>query len=94
MKVYDNLISAFNKNRLGNAAIAIIGQSCLGSVAAMSIILKRPATAIMMTELFLVTGLCMAFNSAILINLNAKTTANLLIASVLCSIVMIIINLA
>ncbi len=93
MKLYDHLLAAFDQDRAGYSAIAIIGQSCLGSVAAMLILMNHMVNALIVTELFLVTALCMVFNAAILIGLDSKTTVNLLIASVVCSLLMIVINL-
>ena len=89
MKIYDELLTEFKKGQTGYATIAIIGQSCLGSVAAMLVLKNEIPVVIKLTTLFLVTIFCMAFNGAVLVHLNARITLNLLIISVVFSIITI-----
>tara|TARA_R110002050_G_scaffold67407_2_gene145897 strand:+ start:26233 stop:26517 length:285 start_codon:yes stop_codon:yes gene_type:complete len=89
MKIYANLLTEFKKNQLGYSAIAIIGQSCLGSVAAMLILKSEAQKVIVLLELFLVIIVCMFFNGAVLAQLKPKITFNLLLLSVLFSILVI-----
>lgn len=92
MKLYDTLFREFTKEQLGYAAIAIIGQSCLGSVAALFVLMNEQPPMLLLAQLFLVTILCMAFNGAVLAQLKAKHTFNLLIASVFFSLITIWLN--
>tara|TARA_R110000868_G_scaffold60556_2_gene184806 strand:+ start:14017 stop:14301 length:285 start_codon:yes stop_codon:yes gene_type:complete len=89
MKIYANLLTEFKKNQLGYSAIAIIGQSCLGSVAAMLILKSEAQKVIVLLELFLVIIVCMFFNGAVLAQLKPKITFNLLLLSVVFSILVI-----
>ena len=93
MKIYNNLLAEFELNQMGYSAIAIIGQSCLGSVAAMLILKSDVSKVLLLTELFLVTIICMLFNAAVLAQLNTKLTFNLLVLSVLFSSILIGIHL-
>ncbi len=93
MKIYNELLTEFKKGQTGYATIAIIGQSCIGSIAAMLVLKNEIPIFIKLTLLFLVTIFCMAYNSAVLVHLNAKMTLNLLIISVVFSLVTIAILL-
>lgn len=92
-KLYNSLLAEFKREQTGYAAIAIIGQSCLGSVAAMLLLMNDLPTMVKMTLLFLVTIFCMAFNGAVLAQLKTKTTFNLLILSVVFSFTVIVADL-
>lgn len=89
LKTYNNLLAEFKKGRMGYAAIAIIGQSCLGSVAVMLLLMHGRPTAVEMFVVFLITIFCMAFNASILAQLKSKIAFNLLILSVVfsCSVI-------
>ena len=93
LKLYDDLLAEFKRAETGYATIAIIGQSCIGSVAAMVLLMNPMNTAVKMVLLFLVTILCLAFNGAVLARLKSKTTLNILIMSVLFSTLVIVANL-
>jgi len=93
MKLYNQLLNEFEREQTGYSTIAIIGQSCIGSVAAMVLLMNNMPTAIKLTLLFLVTILCMAYNAAVLAQLSTKTTFNLLVLSIVFSILTIIGNL-
>ncbi|WP_245731282.1 hypothetical protein [Kriegella aquimaris] len=92
-KIYNQVLVEFKRAQTGYATIAIIGQSCIGSVAAMTLLMSDIQTPIMLILLFLVTILCMAFNGAVLAQLKSKAVFNLLILSVSFSILVIIANL-
>ena len=77
---------------MGYATLAIIGQSCLGSVAVM-LLLMNGVEALQMTQLFFVTIVCMSFNGAVLAQLSAKIMLNILLLSVFTSVVVILLNL-
>lgn len=85
LALYTNLLEEFKRNRFGYATIAIIGQSCLGSAAAMLLLMSELSDLSKMGLLFFVTIFCMAFNAAVLANLSHRATFNTLIVSVLFS---------
>ena len=89
MKIYDELLTEFKKGQTGYSTIAIIGQSCIGSIAAMLVLKNEIPVFIKLSALFLVTVFCMAYNGAVLVHLNARTTLNLLITSVVFSLLTI-----
>lgn len=93
LKFYQSLLAEFKKQQTGYSTIAIIGQSCLGSVAVMLLLMRGVDQVINLFILFLVTLLCMAFNGAVLAQLKTKTTFNLLILSVVFSCAVIVANL-
>jgi hypothetical protein len=92
MYLYNNLLHEFQREQMGYSAIAIIGQSCIGSVAAMFILMNEQPTLALLLQLFLVTILTMGFNAAVLAQLKTKLTFNLLIISVGYSILTILAN--
>lgn len=93
MKIYQNLLAEFKKDQMGYASLGIIGQSCIGSVAAMILLMSSLSTLPKMMLLFLVTILSMTYNSAVLAQLSSKATFNILILSVVFSCAVIIANL-
>lgn len=92
MKLYQNLFNDFKQMYLGYAAIAIIASSCLGSIAAMFILMKGHSF-INMFELFLVVSVCLGYNATVLAQLKPKVVFNSLIISIVISFLLIIINL-
>lgn len=93
MKIYNNLLAEFKREQTGYASIAIIPQSCIGSVAAMLLLMNDWEVFSKMALLFFVTILCMAYNGAVLAQLKSKAIFNLLIISILFSCAVIIANL-
>jgi hypothetical protein len=93
LRVYQSLLSEFKREQTGYASIAIIGQSCLGSAAAMVLLMSGVDQVMNLILLFLVTILCMAFNGAVLAQLSSKITFNLLILTVLFSSIVIFAHL-
>ncbi len=89
MKIYNSLLEEFKRVQTGYSAIAIIGQSCIGSIAAMMILMSGLQKIPVLILLFLVTIFCMAYNSAVLAHLKPKITFNLLILSVLFNCIVI-----
>ncbi|WP_338193218.1 hypothetical protein [Flagellimonas marinaquae] len=90
---YQQMYLEFKKKQLGYSTIAIIGQSCLGSGAAMILLMGETTMQLKMIILFFVTIFCMAFNGAVLAQLKAKATFNLLILSVVFSTLVILAHL-
>ncbi len=92
MKIYQSYLEEYEKGIIGYSPIAIIGQSCLGSVAAMFILMNGNSVT-QMIQLFVVTILCMFYNGAILSQQKPKLSFNLLILSVISSTVFVVFNL-
>ncbi len=93
LKLYNSLLAEFKREQTGYAAIAIIGQSCIGSVAAMVVLMGGVQHEMNLVLLFLVTIFCMAFNGAVLAQLKPRLAFNLLIISLVFSTVVIIAHL-
>ncbi len=91
MKLYAKLYKDFQEMYLGYASLAIIASSCLGSVAAMFILMNGHGFANMI-QLFLVVTVCMTFNAAVLAQLKTKFVFNSLIISLIMSTILIIVN--
>ncbi len=92
MILYDKSLESFQKNYIGYAALIIIGQSCLGSAAAMYT-LENGTSMLQMIQLGIVVSICMMVNVAILAQLTPKTVYNMTIFSVIISGLIIILNL-
>tara|TARA_R110002126_G_scaffold21419_4_gene77411 strand:- start:721 stop:1056 length:336 start_codon:yes stop_codon:yes gene_type:complete len=90
LNLYRSLLAEFKKEQTGYATIAIIGQSCLGSVAAMLLLMSGVQQVTNLVLLFFVTILCMAYNGAVLAQLKVKHTFNILLLSVIFSLVIVI----
>lgn len=71
--------------------LMIILSSCLGSVAAMYILMQE-RSALQVIELSVCVIICMAFNASILAQMKPKFVLNLLIASILINSLLTIIN--
>jgi hypothetical protein len=93
LNLYNGLQTEFKRQQTGYSAIAIIGQSCIGSAAVMLFFMHEMPTAVKMTFVFLIVIFCMSYNAAVLAQLKSKTTFNLLILSVVLSSIIIIANL-
>lgn len=91
MTLYQKTFEDFKRGYLGFATLAIIGQSCLGSAAAMYI-LKNGTSVSQMFQLALIVIVCMVVNGAILAQQKPKMVFNLIITSVVASIFMILLN--
>ncbi len=91
MKIYHHYFEVFQRGFIGFCTLGILAQSCLGSIAAMSI-LQNGTSFINMFQLFLVVISCMAFNGAVLAQQKPKVVFNILIWSMLLSIVISILN--
>ncbi|WP_430965504.1 hypothetical protein [Spongiimicrobium sp. 2-473A-2-J] len=91
MALYTSSLKAFRKDKWGYATISIIGQSCLGSIAAMFVLINGNGL-IQMLQLFLVTVACMLFNAAVLSQRKSELVFKLLLASILTSTLLILLN--
>lgn len=91
MRLYQNLFEDFKEMYLGHAALAIILSSCLGSIAAM-LVLMQGHELIDMIQLFIVVAVCMGFNATVLAQLKPKLVFNSLILSLAVSSLFILVN--
>ena len=72
MILYNKSLENFQQNYIGYVALVVIGQSCLGSAAAMYT-LENGTSALQMIQLGLVVSVCVMVNVAILAQLTPKT---------------------
>jgi len=93
MKLYINLLEEFKNKQMVYATFGILGSSCIGSVAAMLILMSDAPKGLLLTQLFFVTILCMGFNGAVLAQLKSKIVFNMLLTSLAFSVLIIILNL-
>lgn len=91
MTLYQKTLEDFQQSYVGYAALVVIGQSCLGSVAAMYT-LQNGTSLFQMILLGFTVITCMMVNVAILAQLSAKTVYNMTIFSVTLSILLIALN--
>ena len=91
MTLYNKTLTDFNNNFIGFATLIIIGQSCLGSAAAMNI-LRNGTSLVQMFQLGIIVLICMLVNTSILAQMKHKVIFNLTILSVILSISLIFIN--
>ncbi|MDX1762465.1 MAG: hypothetical protein R3218_09950 [Christiangramia sp.] len=92
MSIYQKQLSEFTRDFYAGASTGIIVSSCLGSIAAM-LILMNGHELIDMIQLGLIVVVCMWFNASVLAQLKPKFVFNSLIISVLVSITFILINI-
>jgi len=92
MSTYQNYVDSYARGYIGFNTIAILFQSCLGSVAAM-VVLQNGVSLSQMVQLFFVVILCMGFNASVLSQQKPKIVFNLLLASVFINTVILIINI-
>ena len=91
MKLYNVLYKDFEDLFVGYSAIAVILSSCIGSAAAM-VILMNGHDFFQMSQLFLVVVVCLGYNSTVLAQLKPKIVFNALIISLAVSILLLIFN--
>ena len=91
MTLYNKTLTDFNNNFIGFATLIIIGQSCLGSAAAINI-LRNGTSLIQMFQSGIIVLICMLVNTSILAQMKHKVIFNLTILSVILSISLIFIN--
>lgn len=92
MKLYNNLLADFEEMPMGYSTIGIIASSCLGSVAAMLILMQGHGL-LDMLQLFVVVSVCMGFNAVILAQFKPKFIFNSLLLSLAVSAIFILINI-
>jgi hypothetical protein len=91
MTLYQTTFENFNKSYMGSAAMAVIGQSCLGGAAAMYV-LANGTSIPQMIQLAIIVLACIFVNTSILAQMKHKIVFNLLILSAVLSVSLIILN--
>ncbi|MDR7369293.1 hypothetical protein [Flavobacterium aquidurense] len=91
MTLYQTTFENFNKNYMGSAAMAVIGQSCLGGAAAMYI-LSHGTSVGQMIQLAIIVLACVFANTSILAQMKHKVVFNLIILSAILSVLLIFLN--
>ena len=91
MKLYKNLYEDFEQLFLGYSTLGIILSSCLGSAAAM-VVLMNGHDFMQMFQLFLIVVVAMGYNSAFLAQMKPKFVFNSLILSLATSSILLVIN--
>ncbi|MHC0440108.1 hypothetical protein [Flavobacterium sp. 3-210] len=91
MTLYQSTFDIFNKNYMGSAAMAVIGQSCLGGAAAMYV-LSNGTSIFQMIQLAIIVLACIFVNTSILAQMKHKVVFNLLILSSILSVLFILLN--
>lgn len=92
MTLYDKGLEDFKQNLTLYIPLSIIFQSCLGSIAAMFILMNSHPT-FHFLDLILVVCFASAYNGALYAQLRPRWTFNLLIATILVHTLFLIINL-
>ncbi|HET8887203.1 MAG TPA: hypothetical protein VFM70_12710 [Salinimicrobium sp.] len=91
MKIYRALLADFEELFLGYSALAVILSSCIGSVAAMTVLINGHDTG-QMIQLFLVVASSMWYNTSVLAQMKPKFVFNSLLFNIILSVVLIGIN--
>ena len=92
MTFYQKQLSDFTKDFYAGASTGIIVSSCMGSIAAMLILMNGHDLADMI-QLGLIVVVCMWYNASVLAQLKPKFVFNSLIASLLVSTTFILLNI-
>ncbi len=89
--MYSKLLKDFKQMYMAYIPLMIILSSCLGSVAAMYILMQERSI-LQIIELSVCVIICMAFNASILAQMKPKFVLNLLIASIFINSILTIVN--
>lgn len=92
MNFYQKQLSEFTRDFYAGASTGIIVSSCLGSIAAMLILMNGHSLTDMI-QLGIIVVVCMWFNASVLAQLKPKFVFNSLILSLLVSSSFILINI-
>ncbi|WP_129748502.1 hypothetical protein [Flavobacterium anhuiense] len=91
MTLYQTTFDIFNRNYMGSAAMAVIGQSCLGGAAAMYV-LANGTSIPQMIQLGIIVLACVFANTSILAQMKHKVVFNLIMLSATLSLFFILLN--
>jgi len=89
---YTDYLNDFKSNFLTYIPLSIILQSCIGSAAAMYILVKADINDFPFFQLGLCVIVSMIYNASIMAQLRKKIVFNLLIVSLVVNILLIVIN--
>jgi len=89
--MYSKLLKDFKQMYMAYIPLMIILSSCLGSVAAMYILMQERSI-LQVIELSICVIICMTFNASILAQMKPKFVLNLLIVSVFINSILTIVN--
>lgn len=92
MKLYKRLYEDFEELFMGYSALAIILSSCLGSLAAMAILINGHDM-VQMFQLLIVVVVTMWYNTSVLAQMKPKFVWNSLVASLVINTILATINL-
>ena len=92
MNFYQKQLSEFSRDFYAGASTGIIVSSCMGSIAAMLVLMNGHDLANMI-QLGLIVVVCMWFNASVLAQLKPKFVFNSLIVSLLVSTTFILLNI-
>lgn len=92
MSFYTKSLADFKENFYAGATTGIIVSSCVGSIAAMLILMNGHGL-LNMIELGLVVVVCMWFNASVLAQLKPKFVFNSFLVSIFVSSIFIVVNL-
>ncbi|WP_025739740.1 hypothetical protein [Aquimarina pacifica] len=90
--MYSKLINSFRQMYMAYIPLSIILSSCLGSIAAMYILMQERSL-LQIIELTICVIICMTFNAAILAQMKPKFVFNLLIASLVINTTLIALTI-
>lgn len=92
MNFYNKSLKDFNQDYILYIPLSIIFQSCVGSIAAMYILINSKVSEFYLLELSLCVVVTMAYNAAIMAQLKHKLIFNLLILSLVVNVILFAIN--
>ena len=92
MSTYQYFLQSYTRGFLGFSTLGVMVQSCVGGLAAMTILMNGNAP-IQMVQLFIAVVLCVSYNGALLSQLSPRITFNLFWTSVIVNTFLFIINL-
>jgi hypothetical protein len=93
MNYYNYVLSDFKKRFMVYIPLTIILQSCIGSIAAMYILMSSTPDYFPFFQLTLCVILSMLYNASVLAQMHYKWVFNLLLLSLFTNILLFIINL-
>ncbi|WP_418264695.1 hypothetical protein [Flavobacterium faecale] len=91
MTLYNRTFEYFDNGFFGYATMGILGQSCIGGAAAMTV-LSHGTSLLQMIQLTLIVLISMLANTFILAQMKHKVIFNTLIASVIINLLLIVLN--
>ena len=92
MNLYQKYLDGYSHGLLGFTTLSVLGQSCLGGIAAM-FILMGGTSALQMVQLFFVTIFSMGYNGAVLSQQKPVLSFGILAAGVVISLLSIFLNI-